>query len=167
MRLFLILPGLALFASVPAAAQAGPNRDASGRAILLRPLQLLKLDDMDFGWLTVSGAGTAVLDPVTGAVTTTGGVLAAGGDPLPAAFVGAASRASPVIIRIPKNPITLTRDGGTETMTLTAWTLDGPGTRHVAANNGFLFKVGGTLNVAANQADGHYTGTFTVEVQYP
>jgi hypothetical protein len=31
----------------------------------------------------------------------------------------------------------------------------------------FTFNVGGTLNVAANQVEGVYTGTFEVTVQYP
>ena len=165
---FLCAAAALLAAADPGVAQSvNPDREATGRAIVLRPLELLKVDDMDFGWLTAAGAGTAVLDPVSGAVTTTGGVVAVGGAPLPASFVGAASRDTPVIIRIPRQPITLTRQGGTETMTLSGWTLDGPGTRHVGANRAFQFRVGGTLAVAAGQADGLYTGTFTVEVQYP
>ena len=37
--------------------------------------------DMDFGLLTVTAAGAAILDSNTDAVTTTGGVLLAGGNP--------------------------------------------------------------------------------------
>src|SRR5688572_12474639 len=111
---FTPLAAALLACAAPAAAQVSPDQDATGRAIVLRPLTLLKVEDMDFGWLTVTTAGTAVLDPITGVVTTTGGVLAAGGDPLPALFVGAASRNTPVKIRIPTRPITLVRQGGTE-----------------------------------------------------
>lgn len=159
----------ALFACAsPAAAQAVlPDQDATGRAIVLRPLSLLKVEDLDFGWLTVTTAGTAIINPFTGAVTTTGGVVAAGGSPLPAEFVGAASRNTPIKIRIPTRPITLTRQSGTETMTVTNWTLDGPADRKTGIERAFTFRVGGTLIVGANQADGLYTGTFTVEVQYP
>ena len=157
----------ALGLTAPAAAQVAPDEDATGRAIVLSPLTLLKVEDMDFGWLTVTAAGTAILNPISGAVTTTGGVLPAGGDPLPALFAGAASRNTPVKIRIPNKPITLTRVGGTETMTVTAWTLDGPADRRVGISRAFDFRVGATLAVAANQADGLYTGEFTVEVQYP
>ena len=170
MRLFSLLPCLAgvVFAmTTPACAQVAPDENATGRAIVLRPLTLLKVEDMDFGWLTVTAAGTAILNPVSGAVATTGGVLAAGGDPLPALFAGAASRNTPVKIRIPNKPITLTRVGGTETMTVTDWTLDGPADRRVGVTRAFDFRVGATLAVAANQADGLYTGEFTVEVQYP
>ena len=152
----------------PGSAQAiAPNQDATGRAIVLRPLSLLKVEDLDFGWLTVTTAGTAILNPFTGVVTTTGGVVVAGGDPLPAEFVGAASRNTPIKIRIPNRPITLTRVGGTQTMTVTNWTLDGPADRKTGIERAFTFRVGATLNVGANQADGLYTGTFDVEVQYP
>ena len=166
--LFLPLLAALLACASPALAQAiAPDQDATGRAIVLRPLSLLKVEDLDFGWLTVTTAGTAVLNPFTGAVTTTGGVVAAGGDPLPAEFVGAASRNTPVKIRIPNRPITLIRQGGTETMTVSNWTLDGPADRKTGPERAFTFRVGATLNVGANQADGLYTGTFDVEVQYP
>ena len=166
----LLLPLLAalLACAVPASAQSvSPNQDATGRAIVLRPLSLLKVEDLDFGWLTVTTAGTAIVNPFTGVVTTTGGVIAAGGDPVPAEFVGAASRNTPVKIRIPNRPVTITRQGGTETMTVSNWTLDGPADRKTGPERAFTFRVGATLNVGANQADGLYTGTFDVEVQYP
>ena len=144
-----------------------PNKQAEGEVILLSPLSLVKVDDLDFGWLTVTAAGTAVINPITGVVTTTGGVLPVGGAPQPARFAGAASRNSPIKIRIPNKPITLTRQGGTETMSLSTWTLDGPADRKVGPSRAFDFYVGGTLTVAANQAEGLYVGTFDVEVQYP
>jgi hypothetical protein len=168
-RLFLLPLLAALFAcAAPVSAQTVvPDREATGRAIVLRPLSLLKVEDLDFGWLTVTTAGTAILNPISGAVTTTGGVVAAGGDPLPAEFVGAASRNTPVKIRIPNRPVTITRQGGTETMTVSNWTLDGPADRKTGIERAFTFRVGATLNAGANQADGFYTGTFDVEVQYP
>ena len=164
---FLPLLAACFACSAPAAAQVAPDQDATGRAIVLRPLSLLKVEDMDFGRLTATAAGTAILNPITGAVTTTGGVVTAGGTTQAAWFVGAASRNTPVKIRIPNRPITLTRVGGTETMSLSAWTLDGPADRKTGIDRAFNFKLGGTLTVAANQMDGLYEGTFTVEVQYP
>ena len=165
--LFSCVAGALLGMSAPALAQVTPDENATGRAIVLRPLTLLKVEDLDFGWLTVTAAGTAILNPVNGTISTTGGVLAAGGDPLPALFAGAASRNTPIKIRIPNRPTTLTRAGGTETMTASNWTLDGPADRRVGPSRAFDFRVGATLAVAANQADGLYVGEFTVEVQYP
>jgi len=162
-----LIAALFAWASPAAAGTITPDQNATGRAIVLRALSLLKVEDMDFGWLTATGAGTAVLDPFTGAVATTGGVISVGGAPQAAWFVGAASRNTPVKIRIPNRPITLTRVGGTETMSLSAWTLDGPADRKTGIDRAFNFKVGGTLTVAAGQADGLYEGIFTVDVQYP
>ena len=71
-----------------------------------------------------------------------------------------------VHIRAPKDPITVTRIGGTETMTVDTWTVSGTGTRNVVAKELFSFNVGGTLHVNANQAEGVYVGTFTVDIQY-
>jgi len=163
------LAGVLLFAAAAAPLRAAtPPVQSEAGAIVLKPLSLLKKDDMDFGILAASmTAGTATLDPVSGAVTTTGGVIALTSATAPAAFIGAGSRAAPYQIRLPKNPIVLTRAGGTETMTVSNWTLDGNSTRLINAFEAFEFKVGGRLAVGANQAPGTYVGTFEVSVQYP
>lgn len=158
----------ALLAAAPAPLLAVPAAvDAQSEAIILKPLSLLKIEDMDFGVLFPSAAAeTAILDPVTGTVTVSGGLIA-GPQPTNAAeFMGAGTRRAPVILRIPKNPITLTRVGGSETMTVSNFTLDGPQTRHINPNEAFSFKVGGQLNVGAGQVNGTYVGTFEVTAQY-
>jgi hypothetical protein len=108
-----------------------------------------------------------VIDPVSGSLTTTGAVTPAGTGAHPASFTGTGSRNSVVLIRLPKNPITLTRVGGTETMTVSNWTLDGSTNRKIPPSDTFDFAVGATLNVAAGQMDGTYAGSFSVTVQYP
>lgn len=152
----------------PAGARAAPvSANSTGKATILRPLSVLKQADLDFGELVVSGAGTAVMDPVSGAMTTTGAVTPTGAPGHPAQFTATGSKNSIVIIQVPNSPATLTRVGGTETMTVSNWTLDGPVNRKIPVNNAFNFSVGGTLNVAAGQVEGTYTGTFTVRVNYP
>jgi hypothetical protein len=158
----------ALLYSVPAAAApVAAAKNATGSASLLRPLTMLKQQDLDFGALVVAGAGTAVINPVNGAMTTTGGVTRIGTAAHPAMFTATGSKNSNVHIRLPQNPVTLTRVGGGGTMTVSGWTLDGSTNRRVPANKAFNFLVGGTLNLAAGQPDGTYAGTFTVTVQYP
>ncbi|HEU4704250.1 MAG TPA: DUF4402 domain-containing protein [Sphingomicrobium sp.] len=115
----------------------------------------------------MTGAGTAIIDPNSDSMTTTGGVIHAGGLPYAAQFEAVSPIKAVVIIRTPRNPITVTRVGGSETMTVSNWTLSGNSRRTVAAQEAFSFKVGGTLSVNANQAEGLYLGTFTVEIQYP
>ena len=148
-------------------AAADPPTNSTAAVHILRPLTVQKIDDLEFGWISATAAGTIVLNPVNGAITTTGGVLPLGGTPRAAQFAGAASGNAVVNIKLPNQPVTLTRAGGTETITLSKFTLDGPDKRTMAQASSFNFKVGGTLTVGANQADGNYEGTFTVTVQYP
>ena len=159
----------ALLVAAPSQLRAAtPAADATGNAIVLKPLSLVKKTNMDFGTLIASAtAGTATIDPVTGTLSTTGGVTPVPGGVSPAVFLGAGSRNAPYQIRLPKNPITLTRVGGTETMIVSNWTLDGPTNRKIGANEAFSFNVGARLAVAANQRDGTYVGTFDVTVHYP
>ena len=157
----LVAPALAHAAPVP------PDRNATATVRIAPPVSLRKLNDLNFANLVVTSAGTAIVDPNTDAMTTTGGVLQAGGLPYSALFEAVSPVKAVVIIRIPRNPITVTRVGGTETMTVSNWTISGNSRRTVAAQEAFSFSVGGTLSVNANQAEGLYVGTFTVEVQYP
>ena len=160
---------LALCALAPArAAPLAADQDASATIALLHPLELLTREDLDFGYVGVgAAAGTVVINPNTAAITATGGAFLLGGTPHPALFTGAAGSSSVVIIRIPKQPVTLTRVSGTETMTVSNFTLEGLDKRQAARNVSFDFRVGGTLNVNANQSEGVYVGTFEVSVQYP
>jgi hypothetical protein len=156
-----------LLSAADAAAPVPATGNATGTASLLRPLTIIKQADLDFGELVVTGPGTAVIDPLSGALSTTGLVTHVGPAAHPAVFTTTGSRTSNVHIKVPQNPITLTRVGGTETMTVSAWTLDGPQNRKFPQNAAFNFAVGATLTVAAGQADGTYLGTFDVTVQYP
>lgn len=168
---FLALAGLlSLAAAAPAsAAPVGPDRNAAATAAIYWPASLRKLEDLNFGCLIVTGAGTAVVDPNTDAMTTTGGVTQTGANcpAYSALFEAVSPQKGVVIVRVPKNPITVTRVGGTETMSVSNWTLSGNSNRTVAAQEPFTFSIGGTLNVGANQMDGLYTGTFVVDIQYP
>ena len=163
---------LLLVFAVPTAAMAAPpqlflpNKNATSTAKIVLPAQITKLYDLDFGFVTVTGVGTAIVNSSTGAVTTTGGVLFAGGLPHAARFEAVSPSKTVVHIRLPKKAVTLTRFGGTETMTVDTWTLNGVDTRNVVAHETFEFAIGGTLHVAANQAEGTYNGTFDVTIDY-
>ena len=159
---------IALVAAASAeAAPVAAGTNASGTVSVLESLSLLRKSDLDFGILVPTTAGTAVVNPVSGAVTTTGGVTAVGSSGHRAVFTATGSRNSVVLIRIPQKPIMLTRVGGTETMTVSSWTLDGDKNRKIALGKAFDFGVGATVTVNAGQAEGTYIGTFDVTVQYP
>ncbi len=148
-------------------ARADAPATADVSAAIIYPVTVTKLEDMDFGFLSVTTAGTAVLEPNADAFSTSGGVTPVGGAPHSAKFVGSSKDSAVVNIKIPAKPSTLTRVGGTETMTVSNFTLQGQNKRTLAKAQSFTFRVGGTLNVAANQAEGTYVGTFDVTVQYP
>jgi spore coat protein U-like protein len=167
----LLLRLMALFALLcPAAGHsatvAAATTPAIGKAQILLPSSFIKLMDMDFGMLTVTGAGTAILDSSTDAVTTTGGVLLVGGRPHAARFDAVSPARNVVKISLPKKAVTLTRVGGTETMILDTWSINGAATRNVVAHEEFQFRVAGTLHVNANQVEGTYLGTFDVTINY-
>jgi hypothetical protein len=172
MRFSLTRLAALLIMLAPAAAQAAPpqlftpDKNATGIARVILPATINKLNDMDFGALTVTTAGTATVDSTSGAVSTSGGVLFAGGLPHAAEFEAVSPSKTVVHIRLPKQPVTVTRAGGTETMTIDSWSINGAVTRNVVAHETFGFKVGATLHVAASQVEGTYTGTFTVTIDY-
>ena len=166
------IAALLLALAAPVAVRAAPpqlffpTKNATSTARVILPTQITKLNDMDFGFVTVTSVGTAIIDSGTDAVTTTGGVLFAGGLPHAAKFAAVSPSKTVVHIRLPKKPTTLTRSGGTETMTVDTWTINGSETRNVVARETFEFAIGATLHVAANQVEGTYTGTFDVTVDY-
>lgn len=174
-KLFAALCAVWLLGS-PAHAQSTSNVDT--RTVLLDPLSLAKLSDMDFGDLIVTTGGTVVLsaDPVTTCVTT-GGVVHTQ-ECQPATFAGLGQPNQRIRVRRPiGRTITLTGPGAD--MTVTDLTIDGGATLNRVNSNPnwerfrintfdgvFIFRVGGTLNVNANQQPGVYTGTFDIRIDY-
>ncbi len=168
MRSLALLLLLALIPAPAAAASIGAAPPATARSVITAPVSIVKTSDLDFGLISVAAAGTVVIDPNANTITATGGVTPAGNQWSAASFVGAAGGSSVVVvIKIPNRPVILTRQGGTETMSVSPLTLQGQNKRSLAAMESFSFRVGGTLTVAANQIEGVYTGTFDVQIQYP
>src|SRR5215218_9338372 len=154
LRLLAAFPLLALLAPAASAAPVAPPTRPSGQAALMRPLTLTKIADMDFGYLGVTANGTAVINAVTDMMTTTGGVVRLGGNPHAAIFRGVAQGSAVVNIKVPNGGVNLTRVGGTQTILLNAFTLDGQSKRTMAQAGIFDFKVGATLRPAAGQVEG-------------
>lgn len=155
-----VLGGAAL---VAAPARAATPTEAS--AILISPLSLLRTADMDFATITVSANGTATIDPVTGALTTTGGVARVAGSVSRAEFVGNAARPALVWIQIPTGTAQLVRQGGTERLTISNFTLD-RFPLQLVGRAPFNFGVGARLTVPATTVEGLYSGSFAVTINY-
>lgn len=162
-----MMPVLVLLTPPVMAAPIASPSPPTAQVALMRPLTLTKLADLDFGNLGVTTAGTAVINPVTNSLAVTGGVIRLGGTPHAARFAGATSSSAVVNIKIPTRTVLLTRIGGTQTIAVDSFTLDGQSKRTMAQAGVFEFAVGATLRPAANQMEGVYTGTFDVTIQYP
>lgn len=156
--------------SLPATAGAAPVRaspKAKGQVTLVKPLTLQRINDMDFAWLGVTTGGTATIDPISGALSVSGGLIPLGGTPSPARYAGAASKSTVVNIKVPRQAVPITRVGGTETLMVGNFTLDGQDKRTLAQSGSFIFAVGAQITVPAGTLDGLYTGEIDVTIQYP
>ena len=146
------------------AARTGAAQTCSGSA----QIAISKTADLDFGTLGVTAtAGTAVIDPVTGNRSVTGGVVGLTGSFSAAGFsvllCGAAGPKRFSVI-LPSSAITLNGSGG-GTMTVDTFTQNPTGSIPSDSNPPPTpFTVGATLHVGGNQAQGTYTGTFSVTV---
>lgn len=176
------LPGLLLAGALvlPAPAQAAAVTAVTARTVLVEDLSIEKSKDLDFGNIIVGpGGGNIVLVPTeTPECTATGGLIRSGACQ-PAVFVGAGRKDRNVRIRIPPGGTMTISNGAGATMTIEDMTVDSnPDTTVVRENKRsfrlrvrsdsglFYFRVGGTLKVAAGQAQGTYTGTFMVDAHY-
>jgi hypothetical protein len=126
---------------------------------------------LSFGSLgTSASAGTAVLDPATGVVTVTGGVVNLGGTHTAASFtitVPPPGNAS-YMFTLPSSPVTLSGPGSA-TMFIDPFTSKPPCPSSTCSGKGRndILTVGGTLHVSANQAQGSYSGSFIVIANRP
>lgn len=163
----------------PALAQTGTG---TAQVTIVEPLGLVKIEDLNFGKVAATAApGRVLVDPNTGTCSVTGAVSSGGGCQF-AEFGGMGVRRFTLRIQIPTT-VTLTGPGGA-TMLADTFTLGtspdlvfiggngnglGAGNRRyqISSPTGiFTFRLGGRLNVGANQTPGVYNGTFNVTVQY-
>ena len=161
------LAALALGAAPAMAAPVPATTDAEGRALILVPLTLVKIEDLDFGSVIRSSvAGTVSIDPGTGARSVTGGVTEVTGDPGNRAyFAGAGSPNQEVLLAI-SPPVELTSAAG-DTIPVVGLTLDGAATRIIdPTTRAFYVGVGGTLQIAADQPEGDYNADFWLTAIY-
>lgn len=156
---------LLILAGIPGIAMAAPGT-GEVRVTTVQPLTLVKSSDLDFGSISAGAApGTVRINASTGALSTTGGATAAGGAPTRAVFVGASTLGLALNVQISASP-TLTRSGGGGSMTTALQVEGGTGWRLLTGTGPHIFRVGGQLNVGANQPRGNYTGQFTLTVTY-
>lgn len=163
----IIAAGLAAAAMPAAAAPVAAPTPATGRALLLVPLTLTKIDDLDFGTIVTSpSSGVVVIDPATGARSLFGGVTGVASAPgQRARFAGAGTPSQSVVVTVTA-PLQLTNGAGDTIPVLALTTEGGPIHTIDPVSRAFLFGVGGIITVNANQAEGVYQANFTVTANY-
>ena len=160
------LAALALAAPAVAAPVAAPV-PPQGRALLLIPLTLTKVQDIHFGSVvpSMTTAGFVTINATTGARTASAGLTLLPTDiGQRGRFAGAGSAGQQVFMDLTP-PTELSNPAG-DTITVLAMTLDGPSVRTIAANQSFFVGVGGTIFIAADQPEGLYSATYSLTADY-
>lgn len=170
------LTGLAALASLsPCTGAYAASGSSNTKTTTISAINIANTADLDFGTMLPGFAGgTVTVDAQTGARTSVGIVLA-GGTVSTGKFIGAATAGRVVTVSSASSPaITLSRVGGGATMTINQLriSVDGGGAQPfgpnhtVGASGAILFSLGGRLNVAANQQEGVYIGSFSLTMDY-
>ena len=166
-KMMLALAAAALGTTSAAAAPVSSPTPPPGRALLLIPLTLTKIDDLSFGSVVPSSvSGTVVINATTGARTVAGGVTAMPSDVGQRAYFGGAGSPNQQVIVTVTAPAVLT-SAASDTLTVLALTLDGPPLRTIhPVDRTFFFGVGGIILVGADQPEGVYTSDYDVTANY-
>jgi hypothetical protein len=169
MRFNLGLAALAatLVVATPAVAQQS-SATATAKGVVLEPVTLTWVSDLDFG--TVAGsatAGTVTVDPDSGLRSAASGVTLVPSGFSRAEFQGLGQAGQTVGLTLtPPAGNVLVGPGGA-TVSVNSMTLDSAGASRVLGGSGaFTVYVGGTFGIAANQANGAYSALFQLTANY-
>jgi hypothetical protein len=162
-------------AALPSAAFARTTATVASQVAIVPHLSLVNTHGLDFGGIIAGKTAGTVTVGQDGTVSRTGGATPVSGAAT-ARFYGYGAYNQIVSLRLSRNSYTITRSGGTQTMTVDNFTVSStpPTTLTTTATNfriseadGFFgFDVGATLHVSANQKSGYYVGSFSLTIQY-
>jgi hypothetical protein len=171
-RKLVIAVAVAAGMASPAAAappSTAATASSTGKALILLPLKITKIDDLDFGaMIAPPSPGTVTLSATDSSRSFTGGAVGVSSDLGHRAYFGGAGTGNQQVIVTLVPPAQLTSTNG-DTIDVIALTLDKGGNpiRTIdPTTRTFYVGVGGVLSLAANQADGDYTGTFQLLANY-
>lgn len=151
-------------ASFASAASAATSATATASAEVLSTLTVTADSALRFGQIAANTGGTVTVNGDSTVAST--GSLISTGSRAPASFTVTGTPGASVAVSLPASA-TLTRSGGTETMSIAGFNSNRSGAFQLAAGTGAAtFAVGGTLTVGSNQVAGLYNGTFSISVEY-
>jgi opacity protein-like surface antigen len=166
-RKFFIAAAVAVAAMPATAAPVPATTNANGHALILVPLTLTKIDDLDFGTVISSAtSGMIAINASSGARTLAGGVIGSPTDIGHRAYFGGAGSPSQQVLVTLTAPTDLVNSNGDKIQVL-ALTQDGSPLRTInPVTRAFFVGVGGIILIDVNQPDGDYNATFTVTASY-
>jgi hypothetical protein len=158
-------------AASPAAAQTvtTASDDAEARGVILQPLTLARVTDLDFGTVLASSVpGTVTIDADSGVRTKTGGVTLVGFQGTRGLFLGAATPNTTVTLSVTPVTSLVNQSDNTQTIDVLNFGLDQNNLliRPMGTNNTFEVGVGATFDIKADQLQGLYLSTFELTAQY-
>ena len=160
------LLGLAMFGATPAlAAETAPM---TSKALLLKPLTLTKLSDLDFGTIIPSGAGDYVrIDAGTGARTSPSANLVTTEPGGRARFASSGVNNVLVFLELTPPPYAALTNSAGNKLKVEYLNLDGSALRVLTPlSQVFFVGIGGEIFVRGNQEEGEYSGTFNLTANY-
>jgi hypothetical protein len=168
-KIFALTIAILGITAVTSFAQNTASATASASGTIVTPIAITKNVDLNFGNIASGTAGTVTLEASAAATRTpsAGITLPAGntGTVTAAKFTVTGAAGYAYTFTVPSTATTITRQSGTETMTVDAFTSNAGTT---ITGGSVEVYVGATLHVGANQVAGVYTSAtpFTVTVNY-
>ncbi|MCX6335485.1 MAG: DUF4402 domain-containing protein [Bacteroidia bacterium] len=148
--------------SVSASAQGSATTSGNAAARIIAPITLTVGTTLDFG--TIYNTGGTVIISTAGVRSGTAAVKAT---PVPTAgtFTVAGEPTLTYAITLPADGV-VTIASGVNTMPINSFVSNPATTSTIPGGGSETLSIGATLTVAAGQASGNYTGTYSVTVQY-
>ncbi len=160
------------FASPAFAQVVTATATAEARGLVLQPLTLTKVDDLDFGTILASAtAGSVTINADTGGRTVTGGVTPVASNPgQRALFAGAGTAGQQVNLTMtpPTGNVLVSTTNTADTIAVSSLVFDNSNAliRTIGTTGTFQLGVGGSFAIAASQPNGFYKADFSVIADY-
>lgn len=159
---------VALLGTTPALAQNSATMDSN--ALLLKPLTLTKLADLDFGTIIPSRNATGdivTIDSASGARSSPTATLVPGFPGHRARFASSGVNNTFVFLELPRPPYAPLINASGDELKLEYLVLDGSALRVLTPSSQVFFVgIGGAIGLRSDQEEGVYTGTYTLTATY-
>lgn len=155
---------LALTATPALAAPVVPDKQATATARIVKPLTLSWVQDLDFGTVTLVDQGpTTISVALDGTRNCPGTAVTCSGASAAAKYKITGTNNQ--VVTVNSSDVSMTGPAGSTPLLLT---VNAPASVPLgnSGSTGTEFSIGGSISVAGSQAEGTYTGTFAVTVNY-